>query len=238
MNPRPLVIIGGMGPQASVRFHQLLLTASEPYHSGAGDEYPAIVHFSLPVRDFISDTSHQSAAVQQLKELTPYLNRLEPTCITLACNTAHLLVPSIGYLLQPRFLSLIDSVSDVVAESGFNWIGLLASPVTIQSQLYARALERRGIGCITPATTELPALEQIIRRVIAMQHTAADQAALRRIAEQLTKQGAEALILGCTELPLACEGLQLDVPVFDCLDIYAKAAVARYYLYNGEQHEY
>jgi aspartate racemase len=232
MHSQPLVIVGGMGPQASARLHQLILHKSRAFHDSTGDGYPSIIHISLPIRDFISDQAHEAAAIQQLIALTPQLRHVRPSAILLACNTAHRLVPYVQLLQSPRFVSLISTVTDHVKGRGIRRLGLLASPTTVRTRLYETPLAAQGIACIIPDTTSLERIEAHIRSVIAMRHIPHDTQSLRVLSAPLISQGAEAILLGCTELPIAFASQDVSVPVIDCLDIYADAAVKQYYLYN------
>jgi len=226
---RPIVILGGMGPQASLRFQELLIQKSESYHNGNGDEYPFIVHFSLPVIDFISDESAKQDAITTISRLTRPIEALKPQQITLACNTAHLLIPDIPLLQNARFKSLIEATAQVIADDGIKKIGLLGSPTTIRSGLYTAALNTRGVSVISPNVRQQKALEQCIRAVIAGSAQSTDAEALLDIAMSLVKQGAQAIVLGCTELPLLFPKKESPAPYYDTLEVYAQAVIDRYY---------
>jgi aspartate racemase len=229
----PIVIIGGMGPQASVRFHQLLLEKSGRYHGGDGDAYPFIAHFSLAVKDFISDDGARTAAIETLRAYTPAIRALQPSQVTLACNTAHILAPQADILRQKPFVSLIETVAEHVQAQGITTAGLLATPTTIRTKLYENAFTAKGISTITPGKREQELLETAIRAVIAGAPLAQHQGALLKIARDMQHKGAEAIVLGCTELPLVFPAAKAALPVYDCLDLYAEAVIARHYLYNG-----
>ena len=228
---KPIVIIGGMGPQASLRFHELLITKSAKHHSGQGDEFPFVVHFSLPVEDFISDESKEAAAVDLLNSLTDTIDKLDPQAITLACNTAHLLRPRVGFMRRPEFVSMIDTLAVKIKADGIRCAGLLASPTTIRTKLYEKALAKQGIKTLLPQQDELPGIEVAIRSVIAGKKTKTN---LKAVARFLERRGAEVILLGCTELPLLFDKTNVTVPVFDCLDVYADAVIERHYLYNED----
>lgn len=229
MSRGPIVIIGGMGPQASVRFHELLVAKSTLHHSGQGDEYPFLVHFSLPVADFISDPARAGMALQMLDQLDGTIRQLQPDSITLACNTAHLLAGQSALLGQPEFVSMIDTVAQRLTQDGVRRIGILASPTTVRTGLYAAVLQRHGIATVRPTAQQLATLERVIRQVIAGTAGPPDAAKLHAVAGALQAQGADAILLGCTELPLAFDRTRSTTPVYDCLDIYASAIIARYY---------
>jgi aspartate racemase len=104
--------------------------------------------------------------------------------------------------------------------------------------LYHKLLQQHDILCLTPADNELQDLEAVIRQVIAGQAGRREQAILQRLVARLHAQGAEAILLGCTELPLAIgDTNRYPLPVIDCLKLYAAVTMHDYYLYNGAQDE-
>lgn len=228
----PIVILGGMGPQASLRFHQLLIEKSAAHHTGNGDDFPYIVHFSLPVADFIHDEHAKQAATRTLQDLTNVVQELHPSQLTLACNTAHLLVESVKLLQGAPFVSMLDDVVMALKNDGVRRVGLMASPVTIQTGLYEAVLRKKAIGLILPDKDQKSQLELAIRATIAGRAGASEVRELATIAQSLTARGAEAVLLGCTELPLIFPFKKSPVVAYDCLDIHANAVIERYYLYN------
>lgn len=80
-----IIIIGGMGPQASLRLHELLLERAALTGAKNGNDFPEIVHFSLPIDDFISDESKTAAAFTQIKRCLERLyarsNRQNSYCL-------------------------------------------------------------------------------------------------------------------------------------------------------------
>ncbi|HEV7453792.1 MAG TPA: amino acid racemase [Candidatus Saccharimonadales bacterium] len=216
-----------MGPQASARLHTLILQHSRTQHSGEGHEYPFIVHFSLPVRDFISSDIHKQAAIEQMLALGPQIALLDPASIMLACNTAHLLTDDVPYLQGKNFVSLLKTVARRLHDDGIKTVGLLASPTTIKTKLYERYLTEEGVIAVTPPARSLSIVEDAIRNVITMKQDTSDAAALTKIADALVGDGAQAILLGCTELPLVFDKSTATVPVYDCLDMYAHAVTRR-----------
>jgi aspartate racemase len=226
---KPIVILGGMGPQASLRFQKLLISKSARHHNGDGDQFPYIVHFSLPVADFISDASAKRAAASTINKLAPIIKRLEPAIITLACNTAHAMTADVPLLQKAPFVSMLEAVASKIERDGVTKIGLLASPTTIRSRLYADVLAQHGIGTIEPTPSQRRELETVIRAVIQGRAAQNHKKVLARIGKSLHTRGAEALLLGCTELPLIFDTKSVDLETYDCLDIYADAVITDHY---------
>ncbi|HSX00058.1 MAG TPA: amino acid racemase [Patescibacteria group bacterium] len=228
----PIVILGGMGPQASLRFHQLLIEKSMKHHHGDGQDFPHIVHFSLPIADFISNEDAEQAAVLRLRHLATTIRTLQPQQITLACNTAHLLTKEVDFLQTPTFVSMLAIMAQKLRQDNVRKIGLIASPTTIRTGLYRVELHKMGMELLIPQAKQLTRVEMAIRATISGSVTTLDKDSLLDTARALAAQGAEAIVLGCTELPLIFPMEKSPIPVYDCLDIYANAVIARYYLYN------
>ncbi|HSW98674.1 MAG TPA: amino acid racemase [Candidatus Saccharimonadales bacterium] len=226
---KPIVILGGMGPQASIRFQQLLIEKSMAFHSGDNDQFPYIVHLSIPVTDFISGESARHAAAQTLNQLAPLVKALHPGQVALACNTAHLLATEVEMLQQPPFVSMLEVVAQKIQQDNRKTIGLMASPTTIRTRLYTNILAGLGVRVLEPTAAQQAALEAAIRAVIARTAGQQEQATLTAVGQSLAARGAEALLLGCTELPLLFNMADALVPTYDCLDMYAEELIGTEY---------
>lgn len=221
-----LLIIGGMGPQASVELHQLIVRKAEK-RASAPDEFPNIVHLSLAVKDFISDDTTIDAAIDQINTATPINLTRDAAAIGIACNTAHLLLPHLSLAEQPSFTSMIEAVCAHARQLGVRRVGLLASPHTIHSGLYTKPLVDQSINVIEPTAAECKELESIIRGVIAGHDHAALRNRLTKLAAKQVKNGAELVILGCTELPIV--GVDNRIPNINSLDCLADVMLGRFY---------
>lgn len=210
-------IMGGMGPQASIKLHQLIIEAcTNDLGAKDCDEFPLITHISLPVKDFISDPSarHQNKPmiISALKALAA-----SPLDIAvIACNTAHLLVDDIPELARLPLVSLPESVVSMAESNGTRRLGLLASPTTLQTKLYEKHAARAGIEIIQPAVSDHTRLEQVIRATIAGKNSAHEKLLLRHMIEELLSQGADQVALGCTELSVVMADVQ-DESIIDSL---------------------
>lgn len=222
----PIIILGGMGPQASHRLHQLLLEKSLHFHSGQPDEFPGILHASMPVPDFIVSSDMYEAAVSLVASTCEQLPLKQAGAIGIACNTAHLMVDRLP-LADTAFVSMIDAVTAHIHRMGGRRIGLLASPHTIQTGLYTNALATKSIDVVLPTDEEQKTLHSIITGVISGADTAELRGNLSALAASLQARGADCILLGCTELPLV--GVNTSLPTVDSLDVLADAMLEKYY---------
>ena len=207
-----IIIIGGMGPQASLELHRRIIRRASANGAKDGTDFPYIVHLSLPVSDFIANESRRSEALEiiinELKNISASMNDVT----IIACNTAHLLQPDIEQQLNIRITSMVDTAIDYVSRH-YKTIRLLASPMTIRTGLYDKPLKAAGVTVLTPDDNERQALETIIRALIAGQTV--PQLALEKV-ERIAKfdrveidnyvenhLNNPPILLGCTELSCA-----------------------------------
>lgn len=221
-----LVILGGMGPQASLRLHKRLLDISRERHEGAPDSFPAILHASLQIPDFIASEKMFQQALEKLQSACNKLDLEDASAIGLACNTAHLMVDKLD-LPEEKFVSMVSAVVAEVHSTGKTKIGLLASPHTLQSNLFHESLSRHGLHPIIPKKADVALLNKIIHGVICNDSPKIFVDDLSRIGRRLEQNGAEVLVLGCTELPIV--GIRSRLKVIDSVDALARAMLDKHY---------
>lgn len=196
-------ILGGMGPEASSYLYRTLIEQSiDQYHASDNVDFPEIVLHSIPVPDFISDALQRDAALVMLKQRVERLDSMDLNCLCIACNTVHMLLPELQGLSSAPFVSMIDEVADRVALAGHDSVAVLGTPSTIRYGLYRDALEVRGVMAVEPDELGLQVCERAIRHVLAGRVEASDATDLAGLADLMVLQGAQGVVLGCTELPL------------------------------------
>jgi aspartate racemase len=143
-------------------------------------------------------------------------------------NGAHRFAPSLLPLVDLPFVSIVDATAERVAAAGVRKVGLLGVKQTMAGSFYRERLAACGIEVLTPSGSEQDTVHDIIYREL-VQHRICDES--RRIfidiIHGLARQGAQACILGCTEIPLLIKASDVEVPVFDTTLIHCEAAVAR-----------
>jgi len=142
----------------------------------------------------------------------------------MACNTAHMFMEQFELSIGHKITSMIDVTIEDITSRNLKKIGLLASPNTFKSGLYARPLRRTGVIIETVTNQELQKLEELIRRVIANQTDSSLKKDLEVIVDRMVRSGCEAIILGCTELSVI-NGLNPIKYTIDPLTLIAKQLV-------------
>ncbi|PIS13930.1 hypothetical protein COT65_01665 [Candidatus Shapirobacteria bacterium CG09_land_8_20_14_0_10_47_13] len=230
MNKKAIGIIGGMGPEASQHFYKLLIYyAQKDYGVVKNGEFPEIYLASIPVQDFINSNKKQKEALKMLKSRVRQMNKLPISFFCLACNTAHLLIDELRKETNKPFVSLLEELPAALLKSKIKKVGLLATPTAIKSEMYQEVMKKKGLEVVVPDDGDQRLLGKIIAETIAGKNYEENGVKVQKIARTLLDRGAEGIIEACTEIPLIFPKQHL-VPVFDTLDILAKAVLERYYL--------
>lgn len=222
-------IIGGMGPQASSKLLEVLITMCNTDYGARSDaDFPEIILNSVPVPDFISNKKNIKTAFNILETRIKNLEAFNPVCFGIACNTIHSILNDLQIKTKVPFVSIIDEVARKVYRAKLNKVGLLSTPVTIDSGLYQKVLEKQEIKVVVPSKTEQEIVEKVIRNILAGKIDNADRERIILVAKSLEKREAEGIILGCTELPLIFPK-KFSLPIFDSIEILAEALLKKFY---------
>jgi aspartate racemase len=221
-------ILGGMGPQASNKLYELLIKKTTRYTNAAIDEdYPEIVLLNVPVPNFISDKTKISQAKNMLIKRTKLLEQAGCTINGIACNTIHLILPELQANTNIPFVSLPKLVAAKIDDAGYRRVGLLATPTTLKSQLYDQELTE--VELIRPNGKLVGYVEDIIYKQLAGELTKGEQKVFRQNVDKFIRlKNLEAVILGCTELPLAY-GESDNPRIINTLDILADELLEIYF---------
>jgi aspartate racemase len=220
MENKRIIIIGGMGPQASLAFHERLLKASRSHHSGNADKYPEILHLSLQIPEFFGSSKNEGKAIQIINSQLGDIRIKSTDIICMPCNTAHKLIGKIN-LGPATFVSMLDAVQQELAVLNVHNVGVLASPNSLKSGFYHRVVRSADKTPVVPKLAGATMLNTIIGSVIKGEANNITRQCLTDVAENLVGDGAEVILLGCTELSLV--DIKAAVPIIDSLDVLCRA---------------
>lgn len=244
----PLIgILGGMGPQAGLDLADKLITATATQSDQ--DHIPFIL-FSLPgeIPDrttFLLGRSESNPAYA-IADQFEKMSAMGITIAVMACNTAHagpIFDLALALLrekgIKLRILHMVKETVSHIRENfpGIQRVGILATLGTYQAHLYDQALEDQGLEAVIPdpATQESDIHAALYAPSIGIKTVPGDvtEEASRRVRsaiEHVVGLGAEAVILGCTELPLAVRENQIaGVPILDPARIMAEKLILATY---------
>ena len=147
--------------------------------------------------------------------------------LVLCANTAHKVAPEIEREIGIPLLHIADATAGEIRSAGFATVGLLGTKFTMEEDFYrGRLVERHGIEVLTPDDNERETIHRVIfDELCAGKVRDGSRAGYVKIIEGLAARGAEAVVLGCTEIPLLIGPADSPIPVFDTTAIHARRAV-------------
>jgi len=143
-------------------------------------------------------------------------------------NTIHQALPAIRARSPRPWLHIAEVVADAAAERRCRRVGLTGTRWLVESDVYPDALADRGIACVRPDPAERAEIDRIIMEdLVAGRFTDAAVAVFQRIMARLADQGCDAVVLGCTEIPLIIDDGNAPLPTLDSTRLLARAALDR-----------
>ncbi|MFU8778210.1 MAG: aspartate/glutamate racemase family protein [Roseovarius sp.] len=214
-------ILGGMGPEATILLMQKLL-AAVPARDDS-DHIPLIVHQNPQVpsriKALIEGTGEDPGPV--LARMARDLHAAGAQGLAMPCNTAHHYAPAVVEATPLPFLNMLELTAEALATQGARRIGMLASPATRLAGVFATPFATHGLTPIF--LSDDSNLLAIIRAVKAGAALKALKPRLAQEAGALLAQGADHLLVACTELSLMTDALPAATPHTDSLDCLTQA---------------
>jgi aspartate racemase len=226
---RPVVgILGGMGPAATADFFAKLIQATP---AEVDQDHLRVLLWSDPT---VPDRT--AALLERGPDPTAWLVHGAKLLvaggahlIAVPCNTAHAFLGPVEQQVGVEIVHMIDQTARHVAtlDPRVRTVGLLATTGTVRAGLYQGWLARRAIQVVVPTPEEQEkSVMAAVRAVKAGDHGPAHTAALAKAGAHLVTRGAQALIAGCTEIPLVFDQRHAHVPIVDPTAVLARAVVA------------
>ncbi|MGI6226157.1 MAG: aspartate/glutamate racemase family protein [Peptococcales bacterium] len=228
MSDKVLGIIGGMGPEATVDLMTKIIRATpakiEQEHIRVlVDNNP---HIPPRVEAIMGDGENPGPV---MAEMARNLEKGGADFLVIACNTAHYWYSDAQNAVEIPVLNMIEEAVKVLKKDSFKNVMLFATLATIHTKLYEKALNEAGINLLLP---DQPHQEKVLKAIkdVKFGNFIEARSVTKELVQHALDQGAEALILGCTELPFAFNNPQ-DFPIafYDPAEIIAKIIVDKAY---------
>ncbi len=146
--------------------------------------------------------------------------------LVLCTNTMHKVAPAIEAAVPIPLFHIADPTAAAIKRQGHAVVGLLGTRFTMEQEFYRERLRRRhGLEVLVPPEAERELVHRVIYEELCLGRVVPEsRAQYRRIMAGLAAQGAQAIILGCTEISLLVDAGDAGVPLFDTTAIHARAA--------------
>lgn len=229
-------IIGGLSPESTVKYYQWL---NEGVQKRLGGHHSAkVILSSVDFGEFVllKEKGDWDTQGRLLSEEAMKLERAGADFIVLATNTMHKMADQIEAAISIPFLHLADATADKILDSGFSKIGLLGTRYTMELDFYKARLEAKGIQTIVPDENGREIVNSVIYDELCHGLVKEDsRKRYRDIIKSLVDEGAEGIIMGCTEITMLIDESDSSVPLFDTTKIHVERALEETFRHSSAE---
>ena len=218
-------LLGGMSWESTVTYYQVI---NETIKKDLGGLHSAkCILYSV---DFDEIETYQSRgewdkSAEVLAQAAQALEKAGADYIVICTNTMHKVATEIRRKITIPLLHIADTTATELKKSRIKKVGLLGTKYTMQQEFYKKVLQDNDIEVIVPDDADIEVVNRIIYGELCLgKITAPSKAAYLRIISELSQQGAQGIILGCTEIGLLVKQSDTSVPLFDTTLIHAEKA--------------
>lgn len=231
MKQRIIGILGGMGPEATLDCYAKIIRNTPA--SKDQDHLQVIINSDPKVPDRTAAIlGRGESPLPVLIAGVQALDRAGAEFVIIPCVSAHMFLAELTSQVSLPILSMFDAVAETITRDhpAIKTVGLLGTTGTVKGGLFQKRLEKEGLQVLLPDDTSQNRVMEAIYTIKDVQATRTREeiaADLSLVARGLIDRGAQAIIAGCTEIPLALQQAHLSVPYFDSLTVLAREAIRR-----------
>ncbi|MEI8169556.1 MAG: aspartate/glutamate racemase family protein [Rhodoferax sp.] len=219
-------LIGGMSWESTVPYYRQI---NESIKVQLGGLHSArLILYSVDFHDIeqLQRAGDWAAAGELMAQAARSLELAGAELLVLCTNTMHKVADAIEAAVRIPLLHIADPTAHAIKKAGFTRVGLLGTRFTMEQDFYRARLEHQhGLQVVTPTSADRDSVHRIIYEELCLgQIDATSRNDYRRIMANLQAQGAQAIILGCTEITLLVSQQDAEVPLFDTTRLHALAA--------------
>ncbi|MEM7655377.1 MAG: amino acid racemase [Bacteroidota bacterium] len=229
MNIEPLStigILGGMSSAATAEYYRLI---NQKVNQTKGGHHIAemlitSVNFAN-IERFVRGDLWEEAG-EYLVEKAQGLEKAGASCLFLATNTMHRVREDIKASISIPFMDIFETVSQVIRSQGLKKVGILGTYPVMTDAFYQQAYGEWGVELVSPTEEEKREIDRILfDEMTRHQFLPSSKAYFLQVIQNLAQQGAEGVILGCTEIKLLISQADIpEVPLFDTTELHCELA--------------
>jgi len=220
-------LIGGMSWESSLEYYRIINEGIKAQQGGLHSAKCILLSVDFAEVEALQREGDWAQAGRMMAAAARSLQAGGADCVLLCTNTMHISADEIEAAIQIPFLHIADATAWVVKAAGIQTIGLLGTRFTMEKDFYRGRLEQNfGLQVIIPEEKDREVVHHVIYDELVLGTIRAEsRQQYARIIERMVKQGAQGIILGCTEIGLLVHQEDSPVPLFDTTRIHADVAV-------------
>ncbi|MCB2210171.1 aspartate/glutamate racemase family protein [bacterium] len=220
-------LLGGMSWESSSEYYRIL---NQTIAARLGDLHSAdclLYSVDFAEVEALQHAGEWDALTEMMVSAAQRLERGGAEILLICTNTMHRMAPEIQAAIDIPLLHIADAAGEAVKAQGLHTVGLLGTRFTMEGDFYRQRLtDKFDLTVLIPEEPDRDIVHNVIYgELVKGQIKGSSRAAFLEIIAKLQANGAEGIILGCTEIPLLVHQADVEIPVFDTTRIHAEAAV-------------
>ena len=232
-----LGVIGGLGPLATAYYYELLTKMCDV--NCDQNHLEIFIHScpKIPDRTGYILNHHKKNPVNDLISVGKNLEKQSVDYIAIPCITAHYFHEDLTKALCVPIIHLIEEVCAYLKRNHIKKVGIMATDGTIRSELFQQELKNHGIHYVIPNEIYQQDVMHLIYQNVKLNH-GIEMDRFQRVADDLFDNGAEIIILGCTELSIINKEKHLDRRYLDALELLSAVALKKCHKKLNKEYQY
>ncbi|MBB6497574.1 aspartate/glutamate racemase family protein [Methanococcus maripaludis] len=220
-------LIGGLSWESTLEYYR---TINQSIRDKLGAPHSAkCILYSVDFAEFdkLSHDEEWDIIAEKLTDIAKTLEKAGAEGILICTNTMHTVADSVSENINIPLVHIVDAVAEDIKQKNIKKVGLLGTKFTMEQEFYSgRLKEKHGIDVIIPSDEERDVIHNVIYKEL-VSGIIKDESRQKylKIIDNLVENGAEGIILGCTEIPLLIKQEHCSTVIFDTSKIHAEAAV-------------
>ena len=220
-------LIGGMSWESSQNYYQLINEEIKKRLGGLHSAKVVLLSVDFAEIEVLQHKGEWDKTANILSNAAQSLEKAGADFILICTNTMHLVAPQVRASVNIPLLHIADATAEEVVRTGIKKIGLLGTAFTMEQDFYKDRLEEKyNLTVITPNKADREIIHNVIYQELCLGNvTDTSRDKYLRIIDQLVVDGAQGVILGCTEIAMLVKKEHTDVRLFDTTTLHAVKAV-------------
>lgn len=219
-------MIGGAGWPSTLEYYRIINQETNIRLGGLNSAKIILSSFNYAEIDALNKKNDHAVIYKLVLDAAQKLKRTSVDFLILCANTLHQYVDALENETGLNVVHIADATAVEIKKKNISKIGLLGTRFTMEMDFYIQQLNQSSIESLVPEKPEREFVhDAIMNELLKEIFKRETKDKFLKIIDELTNRGAKGIVLGCTEIPLLIKQTDLNLPVFNTLEIHAKAAV-------------
>lgn len=220
-------LIGGISWESSIKYYRITNQLVRERLGGHHSAKSIMYSFDFAEIEALQREGDWAEATRMMINAAIWLQKANADFVVICANTMHRMAEEVEAAIAIPLLHIADATAQAVKEEGITKVGLLGTRFVMEEDFYRQRLEEKyGLQVLVPDTKGREIVDRVIfDELVQGMILPASKQAYVEIINELVEEGAEGIVLGCTEIGLLVKEEDVDVPAFDTTVIHATAAV-------------